>query len=365
MKTGLMMRILQKPRGREGGLSLIELMVAIAIGLLIIAFLLALYINVTRANNEMARMNRQIENGRFAIQLLQNDLIHAGYWADFMPQFDDRSVVGPTDMPAAFPDPCKAPGTWTAADRANLIGIPLQNAVGSCGVVANPLAGNDVLVVRHVEPAAGAAACPGGVCFQASQCTLEIKATPPQFYVLGTANHTLHTLNCEGTGSPAALPITSGGTAPVRRFVSNIYYVRDDFTLMRSEFLNGAHQAAQPLIEGIEALRFEYGIDNRDRMGNAVNYVGAVVRGDGVADQFVNAAGLTCNSAVDCVAANVVEVRMHLLARSPEPTPGYTDTKTYALGNTGALGPFNDNFKRHVFTTTVRLVNPAGRRETQ
>jgi hypothetical protein len=51
-------------------------------------------------------------------------------------------------------------------------------------------------------------------------------------------------------------------TAPVRRLVSNIYYVRDDFTLMRSEFLNGAHQAAQPLIEGIEAMRVEYGIDN-------------------------------------------------------------------------------------------------------
>jgi type IV pilus assembly protein PilW len=28
------------------------------------------------------------------------------------------------------------------------------------------------------------------------------------------------------------------------------------------------------------------------------------------------------------------------------------------------MGPFNDSFKRHVFSTTVRLVNPAGRRET-
>jgi type IV pilus assembly protein PilW len=348
---------------RQRGLSLIELMIAIVIGMLIMAFLLALYVNVTRANNEMSRMNRQIENGRFAMQLLQNDLVHAGYWADFMPQFDDRSVVGPADMPTAFPDPCKAPATWTAGDRANLIGIPVQNNVGSCAVVASPLAGNDVLVVRHVEPAAGAAACPGGVCFQASQCTLEIKSTPPQPYVLGTANHNLHTMNCEGTAVP--LSITSGGTAPVRRFVSNIYYVRDDFTLMRSEFLNGAHQAAQPLIEGIEALRLEYGIDNRDRLGNAVNYSGAVVRGDGVADQFVTAAGLTCISAADCVAANVVEVRIHLLARSPEPTPGYIDSKSYQLGGvTINAADLPAGFKRHVFTTTVRLVNPAGRRET-
>jgi type IV pilus assembly protein PilW len=60
---------------------------------------------------------------------------------------------------------------------------------------------------------------------------------------------------------------------------------------------------------------------------------------------------------------NVVTVRIHVLARSLEPTQGYSDTKTYTLG-TGTMGPFGDGFKRHVFTTTVRLINPAGRRET-
>jgi type IV pilus assembly protein PilW len=42
---------------------------------------------------------------------------------------------------------------------------------------------------------------------------------------------------------------------------------------------------------------------------------------------------------------------------------GYTDGKTYSLGTT-TLGPFNDNFKRHVFSSTVRLNNISGRRET-
>lgn len=365
MKTSNAFRMLRISPRLMRGLSLVELMVAIAIGMIIMAFLLALYVNVTRANNEMARMNRQIENGRFAMQLMQNDVVHAGFWADFMPQFDDRSVITPGDMPTALPDPCKDPTTWTAADRANLLGIPVQATVGGCTVVTNQLPNTDVVVVRHAEPVGGGAVCPAGdVCFQASQCGLEIKAVPPQSHVLGKANHTLHTMDCEGTGSPQVLPITSGGTAPIRRFQSNIYYVRNDFTLMRSEFLNGAHQQAQPMIEGIEALRVEYGIDNVGRNGAAVNYVGAVNRGDGVADQFVTAAGLTCNSATDCAAANVVAMRIHVLARNLEPTPGYTDTKTYTLGDAATLGPYGDGFKRHVFTTTVRLVNPAGRRET-
>lgn len=349
------------------GLSLIELMIAIAIGMVIVGALLALFLNVTRNNNEMAKMNRQVENGRFAIQLLRDNLVHAGFWGDFIPQFEDRNVSAPGDVPDAIPDPCKAPGTWVAADRNNLIGIPVQSNAGTCTVVTNQQANTDVLVVRHAEPSTGTA-CGGEVCFQASQCGAEINATPSQGYVLATGGHTLHKKNC----TPAVLPITSGDTAVTRKLISNIYYVRDFSvtagdgipTLMRSEFAGGVHLGAQPLIDGIEGFRIEYGIDNIGKNGAAVSYVGAVNRGDGVPDAFVNAAALTCASAAVCDAANVVAVRIHVLARSIETSPGYTDTKTYAMGSAGTMGPFNDGFKRHVFTTTVRLVNPSGRRET-
>ena len=66
--------------------------------------------------------------------------------------------------------------------------------------------------------------------------------------------------------------------------------------------------------------------------------------------------------------ANVVAVRINLLARNSTRSAGYTDSKTYALGlqANGApntVGPFNDGYKRHVFRGEVRLNNPAGRRE--
>lgn len=346
---------------RSRGLSLIELMIAITLGMVVVAALLALYLNVTRTNNEMAKMNRQIENGRFAVQLLQDDIVHAGFWGDFIPQFEDRNVSAPGDVPDAIPDPCKAPGTWVAADRNNLIGIPVQANVGTCTVVTNQQANTDVLVVRHAEPSTGMA-CGGEVCFQASQCGAEITATPSQSYILATSGHVLHKKDC----APAALPITSGAIAATRKFISNIYYIRNYSiaagdgipTLMRSEFTGGAHQSAQPLIDGIQGFRVEYGIDNVGKNGAAVSYVaGAVNRGDGVPDAFVSAPTLA-------QLTNVVAIRIHVLARSSEATPGYTDTKTYAMGSAGTMGPFNDGFKRHVFTTTVRLVNPSGRRET-
>jgi type IV pilus assembly protein PilW len=85
-------------------------------------------------------------------------------------------------------------------------------------------------------------------------------------------------------------------------------------------------------------------------------------RGDGIPDgDFVR-----CDTATPCGTdelANVTAVRIYVLARSREPTQGYTDTKRYSLGAGTTLGPYGDGFKRHVYTTTVRLPNISGRRE--
>jgi type IV pilus assembly protein PilW len=151
--------------------------------------------------------------------------------------------------------------------------------------------------------------------------------------------------------------------------------VRSDFELVAGDL---THQAAVPLIEGIEAMRVELGIDDLSVTGAAVDYAQAVNwvddpddptddhtaatnRGDGVPDgDFIR-----CDVDDLCTAGdltNVTSVRIHVLARSREPTRGFTDTKTYDLGGT-AFGPFDDEFKRHVYTTTIRLPNVAGRRE--
>jgi len=205
---------------------------------------------------------------------------------------------------------------------------------------------------------------------QSSRCTAD--ATPYVFGATGTATFNLTQRDC----------LTP---AEKRRLVSHIYYVRNFAvtagdgvpTLVRSEFdlVGGtlAHQAAVPLIEGIERMRVEFGIDNLSLTGGAVDYTTAINwvdpvlktratnRGDGIPDgNFIR-----CTTAVACTAAqlmNATAIRIYVLARSREATPGYADTKTYALGDT-AVPAFNDGFKRHVYSTTVRLPNVAGRRE--
>jgi type IV pilus assembly protein PilW len=366
---------------RQGGLTLVELMVAMTISLLILAALVALFTNTSRSNREFARANGMIESGRLAIQVLEADVQHAGFWGTYVAAFEDQTAEGaPLDAPTVVPDPCLAydPATWLLDYVNSLIGVPVQaydDATVCAGIITDRQPGTDVLVVRHAEncvpgvsPNCGPAIA-GRLYFQASLCTTD----PVPGYVLGTAGFTLHQRDC------ATL-------AEQRRFMSTLYYVRDHAdapgdgipTLMRSEFdLNGGvltHQPAVPLIEGIQGFRVELGIDDLSETGAAVDYTAAVDwvdpdtrtsaanRGDGVPDDdYVH-----CTTAVPCVAGdltNVTAVRLFVLARSRDASQGMVDAKSYTLGDT-VLGPFNDAFQRHLFVSTIRLPNVSGRRIT-
>ena len=374
---------------RHRGMTLVELMVSITIGLLITLSMLTLYINLSQSNAEMIRSNRLIENGRFAIQLLQSDLVHAGFWGDHLPMFEDRSSTTAPDAPSALADPCLTYSTsnWNSDYIENLIGIPVQGyaaAIATCpaSLFANLKTGTDVLVVRYLEPCSpGDTNCDadavGKLYFQSSRCTNEIAtrkaAANPGYIFAPTADPTAHTLrsNMDCDPNPAVTPAVNV-PARKRKFISNIYFIRNYAysqgdgipTLVRSSFdLNGstlAHQPAVSLVDGIESFVVEYGLDNIGSNGAAVSYSGSINRGDGIPDAYVR-----CTTAVPCTFSqmtNVVAVKLYVLVRNLETTTGYSDGKTYKLGGV-TLGPFNDAYKRHVFASTVRLVNPAGRRE--
>lgn len=374
---------------RQQGLSLIELMVSITIGLVILGAMVALFVNTSQANREMARANNVIENGRLAAQVLEADVVHGGFWGGYVPDYDNQTLdttITPADVPTAVPDPCLAYSTtnWDAAYVRNLLGIPVQvydTSTVCSGIILNEAANTDVLIVRHAEtcvPGEPAPSnCPADVAgrlyIQTTQCNTE-SGSPYKLDTTGfTGAGALHKRNCTTESDK-------------RRFISNIYYIRDYAvtagdgipTLMRSEFdLGGGalgHQPAQAMVEGIQGFRVELGVDDKSKTGANVDYTAPINwldpdtrttptnRGNGTPD----GAFVSCTTATPCTVAqlmNVTAVRLYLLVRSRDATPGYTDTKTYSLAGT-TMGPYNDHFKRHVFVTTVRLPNISGRRET-
>ncbi len=379
-----------RAEARQRGFSLVELMVSMIIGLVILAALVALFVNTSGSNREMARANALIENGRLAMQLLEGDVAHAGYWGGYVPQYDDFSfTTAPTDVPDAIPDPCLAydVAAWDAAYVRNLVGVPVQvygyeSPPAVCAaVIDSPLAGTDVLIVRHAELCVPDAVTGYGTCesddpagrlyFQVSRCGTDVER-----YVFGTDNFVLRKRDC-------------AELADKRKFVSDIYYVRDYAvtagdgipTLMRSSFdLAGGvleHQPAVPLVEGVEGFHVELGVDDVSKTGDDVTLVDlaaeidwedpdtrdtATNRGDGSPDGDY----LSCTAGAPCELndfVNTTAVKIYMLVRSRETTPGQVDDKTYDLGGAGAVTPGGE-FARHLFVSTVRLPNIAGRRET-
>jgi type IV pilus assembly protein PilW len=391
---------IRSARSSQSGLSLVELLIAATISLVIVASLAALFSDMSRSNQELAKTNSQIENARFAIQILENDLVHAGYWSGHIPEFDDLATTAapasvPTDPP---PDPCKSYATWNAADEERILGVPVQvyrdsdlSEIDDCvpgiiiptGSMRNLEPDTDILITRHAETCSpGEANCDADVAgrlyMQVSNCENQIGLWYPEAYALEDDPNSfpMQELDCI-PGNPAAK----------RRFIQNIYFIRNFAvtqgdgipTLARSEFdfFGGNLQQldAEPLVEGIERIRVELGIDDKSETGDDVDYtkdpgwyppgtderVTSQWRGDGYPDEFRHCPTDACTVSDHLV--NAVVARVYILARAVEETPGYTDTKTYNLG-TEVVGPLGGSFKRHVFSTTVRLSNVAGRRET-
>jgi len=324
------------PRGSRG-LSLVELMVAIAVGLILVTGLATLFANSSQSGNELEKSIRQMENGRFAVELVSEDLSVAGY-------FGELSTDGVT---------------WSAPDvcATALASLGWDNAVPSVPVFINGLsatqaaalaclpnhrAGTPALVLRRLDTtaAAPAAAASASAWIQTSRCATDPNST--RFIISATASaFTLRDLNCTALNN-------------VRRYVSRIYYVAscnecgvDSIPTLKRAEIQASGVSVSPLAEGIEEVAFDFGFDT-----NA----------DGVPDVFRNALSGVAATA-DNEWSNVVAVRLHVMSRSTETSTGFTDGKTYSMGLSGTRGPFTDSYKRRVYSTTARLNNPAGVRE--
>ena len=371
---------------RQAGLSMIELMIAITIGLLILAGLATVFANSSNTQHELRRTAQQIENGRYAVDMLTQDLQLAGYWGQF------RKFV----TPAGLPDPCSV----DTAVMADAIGLPVQGAAapdkdtratppGSCGGVltnANLSPGSDILVVRraHTNVVTGGTAVAGERYIQANASEVAV-----QVGVAGGASCTLNAANVATTifrrcSVPANIDVcTPCATAPaafVRKYEVHIYFVApcnvpagggsnctgaaDDNgrpipTLKRLE-LNAGAFTILPIAEGVEYLRVSYGVDDNPAVVNTETEL----TGDGSPDRYVHAPNVA-------EFGNAVTARVDLLVRNPEPSPGYADPKTYQLGvadgSTNTVGftiaPTATQYRRHAYSTEVRLVNLSGRKE--
>lgn len=342
-------------RRRSVGFTLIELMVSLALGSLILVALVVVFSRNTANQTELERTTRQLESARFALDILSEDIMHAGYYGEIDPTPNKLkplrkiSNLSPcVDLPADLPVDLG----WEDVDGNPAI-PPAVRGIGSeegADCLKDRLDNTEAITLRHVDtgPPLSIAEAAGrnNLYIQVNRCR-DAKSSLPDILAVSNAapeKFELRNLDCDGV------------IDAVRRFVQRTYYVascnacvseHEPPTLKRLELINGEWHTTS-LAEGIENLQIEYGVDSDD---------------DGTPDEFIAAKDMV---AAPRVWENVVSARLHLLARNTKETPGYEDPRSYVLPpRYPADAPYQpkNGYKRSLMSATVRLVNVGGRRE--
>lgn len=336
----------------ERGLTLIELMVAMTISLVLLIGVAGLTASHSLSSRELEQTSRQIETGRYAVQAIGDELTLAGFYGTFTPKGAAISAL----------DPCSVAVGGLGFDNTTVpITVPAA-AYGYAPGTAKPSCLTDVqpntsaIVVRRVTSTTTSvgAAVAGEAYLQASGC-----GTDPKIFVIdtSTASFTLHQKDC-------------ATVAPLRKYMVRIYYVAscnvcsgpkaDTLPTLKVAELGGGAITVTSLAEGVQDLEADYGVD-LDNNGSADCYVA-----DPGIDNAATCAGWAAAPNWSTPLqnwANVVTVRLHVLARNTEESSDWTDTRVYQMGLAGSAGPFNDKYKRHAYTEVVRFANVSGMRE--
>ena len=314
------------PRTQNSGFSIIELMIAMTLGLLVVAAITTVFLTGNRNFIQDDRFSRMQENGRYAVKVLSQELSMADFWG---------GVIVPSNIVNNIGTPGDCGVTFVGTDSLRFMAAATNTAVSAAYPCVTATERNDatgVLMVKRV--------------FGGNDTVLAAGA-----YYLKTNLIT-----------STFVPGTDTYDASFRywQFVPRIYYIRP-FSRTAGDGIPGLHRRtlqsvsgtptlaseASILAEGIETFHIEFGVDS-----NA----------DGYTNKYTS-------TPTNAEMPAVVNARLHVLVRSADRDTGHTDNKTYTLGNvcynvgglngcTALLGTDTQQYYRRVFTETVALRNP-------
>jgi type IV pilus assembly protein PilW len=324
-------------RSGQRGLSLIELMISITIGLVILASLAG----VLSANSGQSRTNDRtaelMTNGRYALNLLKQELRVAGFRG--MTAAEPSAPGTLTGLTNECLEAGAVEGTFLSNIRQGVWGSDNANVFsGSCIPTDSYSSGNDVIVVRHVADA-----------------SIESRAVSRVANVLYFKSSYSVGQVFQGVTSPP-FPASTSPAPESFELIENVYYI-SPFTLANESpqipalwrvALNKTNgvMAAELVASGIERMQVQYGLAS-----------GTVPVTRQYVDSLVGAswAPLTAGTS-NATWDHVDSVRIWLLARNATAEPGYTNTNTYLMGNAPSYTP-NDGYRRQMFSTVIQLRN--------
>ena len=344
---------------RQAGLTLIELLVSIAIGLVVLGALVVVYLGSRSAYRSSDSLARVQESGRFALEFIARDARMASYMGCRSRNLSnlDQTLVNITQPMVAFSGArdgvrgFEGGAGWTnptAITRSAGDVITFRRASG----MAVPINANSDPAARTVTLRHNAIGLRNGDLAVLGNCeqSLVFRVTnTPALTGIGEFPTVLEYKATGGgvggsLGNDASIPVPAfnvGSRAEVMHFIEVSYFIGTN-AAGRPSLYRAAGGAVEELVDGVEDMDIVYGVDTTVPQDEPV-IVDAYQRADQVADW-----------------SRVISARISLLAVGAEDNVT-TVAQTYALRETtGGLPDVQtapDRRLRHVFTTTISFRN--------
>lgn len=326
---------------RQRGLSLIELMVSLTIGLILMVAIISTYIGSSSASRVSEAQSRMDEDGQAALSILAQQLRMAGS------------------------NPLRA--TYISAQPYN----PAFSATTTAATGTYIVRGCDA-TFDNITTAADIAdlTCTGAASHNSIAISYEADSDNTGSTTAGTA------FDCVGQTIPTttATLVVSNGTSTTTQVVSyavadNRYYIgTSNVITVPSLYCKGKGGATQPLVENIEDMKIVYGTALPDATSTLGNYPPAAqvlggstimrtVAGYLTATQMENDALLTPLPNSPARWERAVSVRICVLVRSEQPIANEVESARYVKCDGTLESNPPDLRLRKAYSTTVVMRN--------
>jgi len=296
---------------RQSGFSIIELLVAVTLGMFLMAALVEVLLSGNRSFTSANHLSRLQENGRIATGMIVIDLKRAGYMGGNSQIEDILGSEGPVVPAITCPT---ADTTWGRMITERISGLDDTNAGYACIPNSSYLRG-DVLTVRLASPWVVTGA------LSANQMYLRTSMFEGKIF---EGNDTADTDN-KVEDTPQS----------VHDLLAYAYFVGDSGrtcsgaavpSLFRVRLGPTGQPLTDELLPGVEHFQVQYGVNG----------------------QYLDA-----NNVADF--DQVITARIWLLIRSECAETGFTDGRTYNLGD--QVYTPADSFRRQLYSSVVMLRN--------
>ena len=325
---------------RAGGVTLIELMVALSINSFLMIGAVTVLMHSRTAFRVTESVSRLQENARFALDALEPDIRLAGYFGLTSRANRVQGRATPqAPIPAGFSVGNDCGANWTI-NVAEEVGGTNNGYDWTCPAfrsAAQPAA--DTFVLRRVSEAPDAPPVKSGTLYVQSA-----RFQDSRLFV--------------GPAAPAGYRPT---TSQTHRYIVNGYYVSAHSSLdtagnnvpsLRVKTLIGGARGPrlvdQEVLPGVEDFQVQFGVDT-DVIGAAAR--GSINRYANPDDPILNPLSAAFNPG-----ATILAVRIWVRLRAERPENGFTDTTSYIYADQNVPPP-NDHYRRTVVSKTIYLRN--------